>query len=136
MGELNGGSLNNSFAYLSSVSSEDASGNVGGLVGTMSGGTIDNCYAYERLPQQRAFYGSKSGGTITNSHLVGGSSATGITGVSLGADNTETNTNLSTMMGALHGIASSIGGYYDWEKPTPSNPATTITVPRLAAYDE
>ena len=136
VGELKGGSLNNSFAYLSSVSSEDASGNVGGLVGTMSGGTIDNCYAYERLPQQRAFYGSKSGGDITNSHLVGGSSATGITGVSLGADNTETNTNLSTMMGALHGIASSIGGYYDWEKPTPSNPATTITVPRLAAYDE
>ena len=136
VGELNGGSLNNCYAYLSTVSSNDASGVVGGLIGTMTGGSVDNCYAYETLPQQRAFYGSKSGGTVTNSHLVGGSSTTGITGVSLGANISETNTNLSTMKEALDGIATSIGGYYAWEKPTPVNPATNITVPRLAAYDE
>ena len=39
-------------------------------MGTVSGGRIVNCYAYE---SNNTFYGSRTSGTLTNCYLVGGS---------------------------------------------------------------
>ena len=134
VGQLkSGGEIHNSFVYMYRITKIAYASHIGGLVGIVQGGTIDNCYAYEIAPSYRAFYGNKTGGTITNSHLVGGSSESGITGVSLGANNIALNNNLSTLK---NNLSANHGTYYDWVKVTPANPSTTVTVPTLSSYNE
>ncbi len=69
-GRMTGGSITNSYVNGITLLRDHETANIGGIVGVVSDGIIDNCYSKE---SNNAFYGSKSGGTITHSHLVNGS---------------------------------------------------------------
>ena len=71
-----GGTISNCYCLLRhfSVSSTDATGVYGTIVGRITGptATVNNCYALEVDAATPQFYGSKTAGTLTHCHLVGG----------------------------------------------------------------
>lgn len=72
-----GGTISNCYSLVKHfvVSSTDASGVYGALVGSMTSGTVRNCYALEVDAATPKFYGTKTGGTLNLCHLVGGTQA-------------------------------------------------------------
>lgn len=118
---LKGGNIKNSFVddlYLNRDSGSDL---VGGIVGKILGGTVDNCYDYE---DYHIFYGAKSGGTITNSHLVDGSQ-------------TDVATVSSTTANAFVTLQSTLNANKPSGSPTAQSwtgAVTNTTPPSLAPY--
>ncbi len=78
-----GGTISNCYSLVKHfvVSSTDATGVYGALVGRMTSGTVNNCYALEVDAATPKFYGTKTGGTLTHCHLVGGTQ-TDVDGIS------------------------------------------------------
>lgn len=74
--EQTGGSISNCYSLVKHfvVSSTDATGVYGTLVGRITAptATVNNCYALEVDAATPQFYGTKTNGTLTNCHLVGG----------------------------------------------------------------
>ena len=74
--EQTGGSISNCYSLVKHfvVSSTDATGVYGTLVGriTAPAATVNNCYALEVDAATPQFYGTKTNGTLTHCHLVGG----------------------------------------------------------------
>ena len=70
VGAMTGGSIQNSYVNDIMIMRQNESAIVGGLVGKVTGGSFNNCYSYEGFNH---FYGSSSGATYTNCHLVDGS---------------------------------------------------------------
>lgn len=70
VGQMNGGSIQNSYTADVVVTRLSESVTIGGIVGDAIAGTVDNCYNYE---SNRLFYGNKTAAvTISNSHMVDG----------------------------------------------------------------
>ena len=63
---LTSGAIKNSFVKEVAIDLVN-DGTLGGIVGTVSGGRIVNCYAYE---SNNTFYGSHTSGKLTNCYLV------------------------------------------------------------------
>lgn len=74
VGELNGGTIENSFIYDNKIRRIDNKGIIGGLIGKLNAGTVNNCYVYESNTTTHSLFGTKSNGaTITDCHIVQGS---------------------------------------------------------------
>lgn len=129
-----GGAIQNSYVHIHHMAISDNAGQTGGLVGNATGGTVDNCYVYEVNSQSPTMHGGNVSPTYSNSHLVGGSaSLTGVTNVAIGADNSTSNSNFTTLTNDLNN--NTVTGYSTWVKPTP-DAASPVTVPILADYTE
>lgn len=124
VGQLNmGGQLLNSYAHIYHMINRDEGGVLGGLIGNTTGGTVDNCYVYETTTTSRNIYGSGSGATFSNCHIVGGTEEP-----PSGVDNVGTTSSaLSTLKEALDSRASA-QGYRRW--------VMSATVPVLDTYTE
>lgn len=137
VGELNGGSIENSFVYDNKIRRIDNKGIIGGLVGKVSGTTarIKNCYSYEYSSGSQVFYGELNAvddDLFSGCYLVGavyGGTATGITSVTVGDgyfDNMRLALNGNSEPDAPAGWDSD---WYRWEAQS-----STIHLPRLTAY--
>ena len=120
VGELTGGTVSNSFSHVASVAYRTTSAPIGGVLGTATSGTVDNCYTFCELAALPAFFGTNSGATLTNCHLIGGSQ----TSVSEAFD---TPAGLDALRTALDTRASAVGAYTAWV-------ADDDGYPILAAY--
>ena len=80
---MKGGSIENSYALDVYIERENVAATVGGIVGKATGGSVDNCYSLEDF---HLFYGSSSGTTYSNCHLVNG--AQSMSGISLVSSST------------------------------------------------
>jgi hypothetical protein len=70
VGQMSGGSIQNSYTADVVVTRLSESVTIGGIVGDAVAGTVDNCYNYE---SNRLFYGNKTAAvTSSNSHMVDG----------------------------------------------------------------
>ena len=110
----NGGDINNCYTIVKHivVNALDATGKYGALVGYMSTASahVNNCYALEVDAATPQFYGTKTAGTLTYCHLVGGTQD-GVDGIT--TINTE---NLATLLTSLNGHIPS--GGFNWTRGT------------------
>ena len=110
----NGGNINNCYTIVKHivVNALDATGKYGALVGYMSTASahVNNCYALEVDAASPQFYGTKTAGTLTDCHLVGGTQD-GVDGIT-----TITDANLATLLSSLNSHKPS--GGFDWTRGT------------------
>lgn len=78
--ELTGGSIENSFVYLNHIAHNDNTGVYGSLVGSITGGSITNCYSRDAVSVNPRFYGNKTSGTLTRCWMVHTSAQPDLTG--------------------------------------------------------
>lgn len=137
VGQMSGGSLENSFANIDKIQRINNIGTIGGLIGQVSGTTarIKNCYCYEHSVSSQVLYGnlsSVSADLFNNCFLVGSNysgTATGITSVTVG------DSDFDNMRMALNGNsepdppAGWDATWYRWEAQSNTN-----HLPRLTAY--
>ena len=128
-----GGSITNCYALLKHfvVSSSDATGIYGTLVGhmTTTSATVNNCYTLEVDATTPQFYGTKTNGTLTNCHLVGGTQADVNDCIT-----TVDNTTLGTLLSSLNSNRGTNG--YEWTRgSTPSaHSAPSLKAPTATKY--
>lgn len=81
--EQTGGRIENCFAYLHHITRNDNTGVYGTLVGSITGGSITNCYSREEYSDTPRFYGNNTSGTLNRCWIVSNTAAqtqTGLTG--------------------------------------------------------
>lgn len=109
VGSLTGGTVSNSFCHIASVAYRTTSAPVGGALGTATNGTVDNCYAFCELVALPVFFGTNSGATLTNCHLVGDSQSPVAEAVDDAAGH-------AALLSALNTRATAVGSSYTaWE---------------------
>jgi len=95
------------------IAAADNTGLIGSLVGSITGGTVNNCYARSSSASSPKFYGENTNGTLTSCYLVGGSQ-TDVTYIypKNVYDGDDTPNDLVELLAALNTSAS--GNYYTW----------------------
>ena len=110
---LTNGSIKNSYARIYQIHPLDATGIYGTVVGNISGGTVENCYAYETAYDVSPstvvnFYGANNSGTLTHCNMVRSSQS----GITTFANTTQGLNNLRDTLNAH--LPSSTPTAYSW----------------------